>query len=128
VLWRDLLFGVDPRSVGNDPDPSFSFANERTFLAWTRTALTLINVGLIFTQVLPPFQQRGTRLLIGLPLIVIGTITAAASLRRWAVNEQAIRLRRALPRSWLAPALTVVVTSVAPSPSSRSCCGVGRER
>jgi putative membrane protein len=99
--------------VGNDPDPSFSFANERTFLAWTRTALTLINVGLIFTQVLPPFQQRGTRLLIGLPLIVIGTITAAASLRRWAVNEQAIRLRRALPRSWLAPALTVVVTSVA---------------
>ena len=34
-----------PRRVyvsGTDPDPRFSLANERTFLAWVRTALALV--------------------------------------------------------------------------------------
>ena len=34
-----------PSSVyahGHDPDPRFSLANERTFLAWIRTALALV--------------------------------------------------------------------------------------
>ena len=33
-----------PRSVygeGEEPDPRFSLANERTFLAWLRTALAM---------------------------------------------------------------------------------------
>ncbi|MET1000460.1 MAG: DUF202 domain-containing protein, partial [Acidimicrobiia bacterium] len=34
------------REVGRDPDPRFSYANERTFLAWNRTALALIAAGL----------------------------------------------------------------------------------
>lgn len=28
--------------VGEEPDPRFTLANERTFLAWTRTALALL--------------------------------------------------------------------------------------
>ena len=38
-----------PRSVfdgGEDPDPRFSLANERTFLAWLRTGLALVVAGL----------------------------------------------------------------------------------
>jgi putative membrane protein len=27
---------------GTEPDPRFTFANERTFLAWSRTALALV--------------------------------------------------------------------------------------
>lgn len=34
-----------PGDVGAEPDPRFSFANERTFLAWNRTALALIAAG-----------------------------------------------------------------------------------
>ena len=30
------------RSVGTDPDYRFTLANERTFLAWLRTALALL--------------------------------------------------------------------------------------
>ena len=30
---------------GREPDPRFSLANERTFLAWIRTALTLLGGG-----------------------------------------------------------------------------------
>jgi putative membrane protein len=36
-----------------EPDVRFSFANERTFLAWNRTALALIATGIAATQLLP---------------------------------------------------------------------------
>ena len=32
-------------SVGTDPDPRFSLANERTYLAWIRTSLALLAAG-----------------------------------------------------------------------------------
>ena len=42
-----------------EPDPRFSFANERTFLAWIRTALGLITAGLVVTQLFPSFDLPG---------------------------------------------------------------------
>ena len=38
-----------------EPDPRFTLANERTFLAWSRTALALVAAGLGIVQLLPPF-------------------------------------------------------------------------
>ena len=35
-----------------EPDPRFTFANERTFLAWHRTALALVVAGLAIVQFL----------------------------------------------------------------------------
>src|SRR3954468_12177273 len=87
--------------VGEEPDPRFSYANERTFLAWCRTALALMTAGLAITQLLPPFDIPGGRRLIGIPLIVAGTVLAAGSLLQWARNERAMRLGRPLPRSYL---------------------------
>jgi putative membrane protein len=37
---------IAPRDSGHDPDPRLTLANERTLLAWTRTALALAAVGL----------------------------------------------------------------------------------
>ena len=62
------------------PDVRLSFANERTFLAWERTALALITAGLAITQLLPAFDFPGGRRLIGLPLIGLGILIAAAEL------------------------------------------------
>jgi putative membrane protein len=39
---------------GTEPDARFTFANERTFLAWNRTAVALVVAGLAITQLLPP--------------------------------------------------------------------------
>jgi putative membrane protein len=96
-----------------EPDPRFSFANERTFLAWMRTALGLITAGLAITQLLPPFDMPGGRRLIGLPLIAMGTVIAVVSLTNWRANERAMRRGLPLPRSPLPRITAVVVTVVA---------------
>jgi putative membrane protein len=88
-------------SLGSEPDPRFSYANERTFLAWNRTALALVAAGLAATSLLPPFNVPGGRRLIGVPLIVLGAVLAAVSYRRWDANERAMRLRQPLPPSHL---------------------------
>src|SRR2546423_9038601 len=87
--------------MGKEPDARFSFANERTFLAWIRTALGLITAGLAITQLLPSFDFPGGRRLIGLPLIALGIVIAAVSYWEWHANQEAMRHDRALPRSWL---------------------------
>lgn len=59
-------------SHGAEPDPRFSLANERTFLAWIRTSLALIAAGVAleaFVVNMPP----GLRLAAALLLIVAGS-------------------------------------------------------
>ncbi len=46
--------------TGSDPDSGLTFANERTFLAWNRTALALIAAGLAAAQLLK-FNLHGLR-------------------------------------------------------------------
>ena len=89
------------RSVGTDPDPRFSYANERTFLAWNRTALALIAAGLAVVSLLPEFEVSFGRRLIGVPLIALGAVLALTSYWRWEANERAMRLGEPLPPSHL---------------------------
>ena len=86
----------DPRAVGRDPDPRFTLANERTYLAWNRTALALIGGGLAAGQLLD-FHSRTTRLVVALPPILLGLVLALMSYRRWEDNERALRLDEPLP-------------------------------
>jgi putative membrane protein len=99
----------DARSVGKEPDARFSYANERTFLAWIRTALGLMTAGLAITQLLPEFDFAGGRRLIGLPLIAVGVVMAITSYWQWQRNERAMRLGEPLPRSYLPRIVAVVV-------------------
>jgi putative membrane protein len=87
------------RDIGSEPDPRFTYANERTFLAWNRTALALIAAGLAITSLLPEFHLRYGRRIIGVPLIALGALLAFTSYRRWEDNERAMRLGRPLPAS-----------------------------
>jgi putative membrane protein len=92
------------RGMGPPRDPRFTFANERTFLAWNRTALALIAGGLAAAQLLN-IGVSGTRLMIGLPFIALGAALAIGGFVRWRANEVAIRTPAPLSRSRLAPAL-----------------------
>jgi putative membrane protein len=82
-----------------EPDVRFTYANERTFLAWNRTALALIATGVAATQLLPKLQVTWGRRLLGLPLIALGAVVAAESLRQWRANDRAVRRHEPLPRS-----------------------------
>ncbi|HVL91697.1 MAG TPA: DUF202 domain-containing protein [Actinomycetota bacterium] len=89
------------KDPGVEPDARFSFANERTFLAWNRTALALIVAGLAIVQVLPEFDLPGGSRIIGIPMIVLGGTISFSSYGRWRANEQALRTRSPLPPSRL---------------------------
>jgi putative membrane protein len=103
-----------PADEGTDPDPRYTFANERTFLAWSRTALALVVAGLGVVQLLPPFPGvPWGRHVLGVPLIVFGAVVAVTAYLEWARNQRAMRLRQPLPRSVMPKLLAVVVAAMA---------------
>jgi len=98
--------------TGSDPDPRFTFANERTFLAWNRTALALIAAGLAVAQFLK-FNLHGLRLIIAVPLILLGAALALASYLHWEDSERAMRLRQPLRYSSMPRVLTGGIAVIA---------------
>lgn len=96
------------RETGHDPDYRFSLANERTFLAWIRTALALNAGGLAVAGLLPQFAGWGREVL-AVALIGLGTIVSARSVSRWAHNEEAMRTDAPLPPSHLPVVLAIGV-------------------
>lgn len=88
-----------PRSAfgrGSEPDPRFSLANERTFLAWIRTSLALIAGGVALEALALPIQAE-LRIAASALFVVLGLLAALQSWFGWARNERSLRMQRALP-------------------------------
>jgi putative membrane protein len=103
----------DPEPTGHPIDVRFSYANERTFLAWNRTALALIATGVAATQLLPKFDVTFGRRLLGIPLIALGALIALTSYSHWQANERAMRDRKPLVPSPIPLILSIGVGVVA---------------
>ena len=82
--------------VGSEPDLRFSLANERTFLAWIRTALALLAGGVALDAVELPGSD-GLQQVLAVFVVVLGLGGAAMSWLRWARTERAMRLREPMP-------------------------------
>ncbi|WP_138734220.1 YidH family protein [Modestobacter excelsi] len=98
-----------PRSVygvGEEPDPRFSLANERTFLAWIRTSLALSAAGVALEALDVPVA-RGLRLACALLLVCLGVLAPVQAWWGWAASERAMRCRRPLPSPLLSPLIAV---------------------
>jgi putative membrane protein len=110
--WWDRASWLD--SAGDtEPDARFTFANERTFLAWSRTALALVVAGLAIVQLLPPFPGvPWGRHIIGTPLILLGSAVAVISYLEWQRNQRALRRGEPLTRSPLPQLLAVTITAI----------------
>lgn len=104
-------FPASVYGVGVEPDPRFSLANERTFLAWTRTALALIAGG-VALEVLGLDVHPGFRLAASLLLIVAGTAVAPLAWWEWMRAERALRQSQPLPGAFSAVVLASVVVVV----------------
>jgi len=92
---------------GVDPDYRFSLANERTFLAWIRTALAILAGGVVVHQVgLDIGSPWVTKAFSGSLMVLAGALGVGAYMR-WRSNEIAMRHSRSLPHSALVPILAV---------------------
>lgn len=99
--------------VGDDPDYRFTLANERTYLAWVRTALALMAGGVAVVQFVPSFGLTGARHGLGLTLIALGGVVAGGAFRHWERNERAMRLGQRLPHSPLPRLLGTALAVIA---------------
>ena len=100
-------------SNGTDPDPRFSLANERTFLAWVRTALGLIALGVAVATFVSTQETKGVSLVLSGVLVLLGGVLAAGSWWRWLSVERAMRDGHGIPPSTLAPFLAVGIGVIA---------------
>ncbi|AWE54482.1 MULTISPECIES: YidH family protein [Streptomyces] len=100
------------RQEGGTPDYRFSLANERTFLAWLRTALALVGGGFAVDQFLPDLRW-GWRVGLALALLAAGVLCALRAVNHWVRCERAMRRGEDLPVSRFPALLAVVVALVA---------------
>ena len=101
-------------AVGTEPDPRFTFANERTFLAWIRTALGFLAAGVAIAAVARLAGPVGLEVRIAsVVLIVCGLACGVLAFWRWMINERAMRLGEPLPSSPMLLIVTAVVAGVA---------------
>lgn len=89
-----------------DVDPRFSYANERTFLAWVRTAVALIAAGVAAVQFLPELAVDGARRAVGVAFIALGVVVCVAARRQWSDNAAAMAAGQPLPPSRMVPLVT----------------------
>ncbi|GGW19362.1 YidH family protein [Streptomyces capoamus] len=100
------------RDEGGTPDYRFSLANERTFLAWLRTALALIGGGFAVDQFLPDLS-RPWRVGLALALLAAGVLCSLRAVNHWVRCERAMRRGEDLPASRFPVLLSLVVAVVA---------------
>jgi putative membrane protein len=104
-----------PRSVfgaGEDPDPRFSLANERTFLAWIRTSLAFIAGGLAVEALQVPLTV-GLRRAIAVLLVLAGIGAAIQAWLGWTRTERSLRHLSVLPSSGLKLPIAITLGVVA---------------
>lgn len=82
--------------AGKKPDYRFTLANERTFLAWIRTALALLAGAVGIDQFSPQLSSPVLRHSLALCLVVGGAALGGLAWYRWRQNEYAMRLDRQL--------------------------------
>ncbi|MET8845672.1 DUF202 domain-containing protein [Amycolatopsis sp. NPDC004625] len=93
---------IKPHGGGAEPDYRFTLANERTFLAWLRTALGLLAGGVAVHQLV---TSAAGAVLAGL-CVALAAVLAATAYPRWRRVQVAMRAGEPLPPSRMILVLT----------------------
>jgi putative membrane protein len=94
------------------PDARFLLANERTLLAWVRTALAVLAGGFALIQL---SNDSITQSVIGVAIIILGTFMTVVGYIRFKIADKAIRQGK-LPPSGVEPVIQtggIVVVAIA---------------
>lgn len=87
--------------MNEEPDYRFTLANERTYLAYLRTALACYAGGLSAVQFLDVDGERTLAKVIGVVLVLTGMVATLGAWQRWRKNTAAMRKGAPLPSSRL---------------------------
>ncbi len=98
---------------GVEPDYRFTLANERTFLAYIRTALGLLAGGVAVRQLVQPFDIAGARTVLALMAIAGSAVLAVGGYLRWVGIQRAVRRGEPLPPAGLVPVVAAGLLLVA---------------
>lgn len=102
---------------GEEPDPRFSLANERTALAWIRTALALVAGGVGLTSVARLADLPRAVDVVAALMCLLGGWIAVSAVLGWRRKEVALRTGRPLPAPvalpWLSGAVVVAALGLA---------------
>lgn len=88
---------------GVEPDPRFTLANERTFLAWIRTSLALLAGGIAIEAFTDDLFLEPVRKSIAVLLLLLGMLLSAGATLRWLRVEQSMRHHAPLPLPLIVP-------------------------
>ncbi|MCU1760887.1 DUF202 domain-containing protein [Pseudomonas sp. 14P_8.1_Bac3] len=92
---------------GSEPDPRFTLANERTFLAWIRTALALLAGGIAVEAFTLEVFSPGVRTTLSVALLLMALLISGSACLRWLSVERALRNKAPLPLPLLVPLLSI---------------------
>jgi len=101
------------RQEGEEPDYRFSLANERTFLAWIRTALALLAGGVLLEQFATRLGPHAVIVALAIVLAVLAAVLCGAAYARWRANEIAMRHSRKLPGTIGIPLVAGAILGIA---------------
>jgi putative membrane protein len=82
---------------GTEPDPRFTLANERTFLAWIRTALALLAGGIAIEAFTSGLFLEPVRKSLAVLLLLLGMLLSGGAAVRWIRVERSMRNKTPLP-------------------------------
>ena len=94
---------------GEEPDYRFTLANERTYLAWVRTALAILAASMLLRQFAAGAYPPALLLAVAATLAALAGFLGMFAYARWRVNEHAMRLGNPLPRTPLMVASSTVL-------------------
>ncbi|GAA4705469.1 MULTISPECIES: YidH family protein [Kocuria] len=92
---------------GSEPDPRFTLANERTFLAWIRTSLAFLAGGIAIEAFTGDLFDLPIRKFLATVLLLLGMLLSAGATIRWLRVERSMRHRAPLPLPIIAPLVAV---------------------
>lgn len=104
---------TDSNRGEHEPDPRMTLANERTLLAWFRTALAFVVTGIAAAALGELVEPHWLLVLVTCIACVIGAVTAVLAYVRWQAVQQALREQRPVPEPRAALLLVLAVVGLA---------------
>lgn len=95
-----------------EPDYRFTLANERTFLAWIRTAMALLAAGIVIGDLFPATVRGSDHAVLATLCTGAAALLSLTAFTRWRRVQEAMRRNDPLPTPKVTVAGTVAIVCV----------------